>query len=364
MRQMSDIQQFRFQQEHFSDVLIADQFSSLVDLVSHELRTPLTSLIGVLELFDSGHFGPLSEEGQYFLEIAMRSVYRLQRLADTIISEPTTSTAILANNKLTDLQLENEFSSAFDRQEMQLCYQPIVTIATGEITGFEALAQWHHQHKNWVPPHIFIPIAEKTGLIHRLGIWSLKTACCQLQIWQQQFVHHPPLTISVNLSALQFAQANLVEQIRGVLLATNLDPRCVSLNITESNLLPQYESAIAILAQLRTLGTQVYIDNVNVAFSLLGQSQALPIDGLKIDRALIREQNWLMSEVILLIAERLGLEVIAERVETLEELRSLQALGCKQMQGYFFSQPVDSQAASLLLATAAVKSKEWGMPLN
>ncbi|MBL1176636.1 EAL domain-containing protein [Pantanalinema sp. GBBB05] len=363
MRQTSDIQRFGFQQEYFFDVVVADQFPNLVDLISHEMRTPLTSLLGVLELLNSGHFGTLSEEGKHFLEIAMRSVYRLKRLADAISNEPAISMTILPSNKLTELQLENDFSSAFDRHEMRLCYQPVIAIETSEIIGFEAIAQWHHRDKGWLPPHVVIPLAEKTGLIHQLGIWSLEEACRQLQIWQQQFVRHSPLTISVNLSALQLCQNDLVEQIQRILLARNIDPRCLILKITEGDLLKNYEVEIAILSQLRTLGIQIYIDDFGIAYSLLGHLKDFPVDILKIDRTFIRDQNWIMSEVILLIAERLGLKVIAEGVETLEELRSLQALGCKQMQGYFFSQPVDRQAASLLLATMS-KLQGQILPLN
>lgn len=364
MRNTSDIKRFGFQQEYFSDVLVADQFPSLVDLVSHELRTPLTSLFGVLELLNSGHFGALSEEGQHFLEIAIRSAARLQRLADAIADEPVIAMTILSNDKIADLQLENDFSSAFDRQEIQLCYQPIVAIETNEIIGFEASARWHHATKGWIPPSTLIPLAEKTGLIHRLGLWSLEAACHQLQIWQQQFVRHPPLTMSVHLSALQFCQVDLVEQIQRILLATHLDPTCLKLKITESTLLQSCEPAIAMLSQLRSIGIQGYLDDFGTAYSLLGRLKDLPIDMLKIDRAFIRDQNWEMSAVILLIAERLGLEVIAEGVETLEELRSLQALGCKQMQGYFFSQPVDSQTASLLLSATVAKLQQRVLPLN
>ncbi|MGI0485913.1 EAL domain-containing protein [Pantanalinema rosaneae CENA516] len=364
MRKTSDIKRFGFQKEHFSDVFVADQFPNLVELVSHELRTPLTSLFGVLELLNSGHFGSLSEEGQHFLDIAIRSAARLKRLADAISNEPAISMAILSDDKIAELQLENALVSAFDRQEFHLLYQPIVAINTGEVNGFEAFARWHHGEKGWIPPHTFIPLAEKIGLMHRLALWSIEQACGQLQIWQQQFVCPSPLTMSINLSVLQFSQPGLVEQIQQILQSRQVDPTCLTLKISESTILPNPEQAIAGLAQLRSLGIRFYIDDFGAAYSLLGHLKDLPIDVLKIDQALIREHNWEMSEVILLIAERLGLEVIADGVETPEELRSLQALGCKQMQGYFFSQPVDSQAASLLLATTTSKSAGQAIPFN
>ncbi len=345
------IDQGGLQSSQDSEISTSVPLHDLTSVISHELRTPLTSIYGVLGLLNSGYLGALSEEGQRLLGIALHNTNRLIRLADAIAHQPAISMAILSDAELEQLQLENDFHAAFDRQELQLYYQPIVSVATGTITGFEALARWFHPVKGWISPSVFIPLAEKTGLIHPLGLWSLEEACRQLRVWQQRSPMHPPLTMSVNLSTLQLLQSDLVKQIRQVLQKYQIAPNSLKLEITESSLIQDYGRAIAILADLRTLGIEFYIDDFGTGYSSLGRLKDLPVSVLKIDRSFVSGKKWDICESILLLATKLGLGVVAEGVETLEDMMALKALGCQQMQGYFFSKPIEHQAAASLISS-------------
>ncbi|MBF2028604.1 MAG: EAL domain-containing protein [Oscillatoriales cyanobacterium C42_A2020_001] len=304
-----------------------------------------------MRLLHTGHLGVLTEEGQRLLNIAIHNTNRLTCLAEAIEHEPAISVSIISELEIEQLQLENDFYAAFDHQELELFYQPIVATQENQIIGFEALARWHHPSKGWISPTTFIPLAEKTGLIHQLGLWSLNQACHQLHSWQQQFPTHPPLTMSVNLSTLQLLQPDLTQQILHVIQTTNIAPHSLKLEITESSLIQNHEAAIAMLSDLRALGIQFYVDDFGTGYSSLGRLKDLPIDALKIDRSFVNGKKWDISETILMLATKLGLSVIAEGVETLEELASLKALGCNYMQGYLFSKPVDHHAVSDLLAS-------------
>lgn len=337
-----------------SEISASEPSPDFTAVVSHELRTPLTSIYGVLGLLRSGHLGSLSEEGQRLLEIALHNTNRLIRLADAIAHQPAISMTILSAAELAQLQLENDFHAAFDRQELQLYYQPIVAVETGQITGFEALARWFHPVKGWISPSMFIPLAEKTGLIHSLGLWSLEEACRQLRVWQQRFPRQLPLTMSVNLSTLQLLQSDLVKQVRQLLQKYQIAPHSLKLEITESSLIQDYDRAIAILTELRMLGIEFYIDDFGTGYSSLGRLKDLPVSVLKIDRSFVSGKKWDICESILLLATKLGLGVVAEGVETREDMSALKALGCQQMQGYFFSKPVEHQNATALISAASI----------
>ncbi len=337
-----------------SEISATESLSDLPAIVGHELRTPLTSIYGVLGLLNSGYLGSLSEEGQRLLRIALHNTNRLIRLADAIAHQPAISMTILSDVELEQLQLENDFHAAFDRQELQLYYQPIVSMEMEQITGFEALVRWFHPVKGWISPTVFIPLAEKTGLIQALGLWSLEEACRQLRIWQQRFPRQSPLTMSVNLSTLQLLQFDLVNQICHVLQKHQIAPHSLKLEITESSLIQDHDRAIGILTELRTLGIEFYIDDFGTGYSSLGRLKDLPVNVLKIDRSFVSGKKWDICESILLLAAKLGLGVIAEGVETREDMVTLEALGCQQMQGYFFSKPVEYQSATSLISAFSI----------
>jgi len=271
------------------------------------------------------------------------------------------------------LQLENDLRRTVERlgaespsatepsaalcHELQLHYQPIVSLETGRFTGFEALLRWQHREHGLICPEEFIPLAEETGLIIPMGYWAITEACRQMHAWQTQFPRTPPLMISVNLSGKQFSQPDLIKQIEQILQQTGLSACSLKFEITESVLMENAESAAAMLLQLRALGVQLYIDDFGTGYSSLGYLHRFPVDALKIDRSFISRmgmdgENSEIIQTVMTLARNLNIDVVAEGVETAEQLAQLRAMGCKhgQGQGYFFSKPVDSETARTLIA--------------
>lgn len=252
------------------------------------------------------------------------------------------------------LRLEADLHLAIERHELQVYYQPIVSLTTNIITGFEALVRWQHPKLGLISPEKFIPLAEETGLIHAIGQVALREACQQLHTWQQQFPAHSKLSVSVNLAASQFSQTNLVEQVQQILQETKLNPQSLKLEITESALMENPETAAKMLQQLKSLGIQIYLDDFGTGYSSLAYLHRFPIDTLKIDRSFVSrigegEQLEIVWAIIKL-AWNLGLSVVAEGVETSKQLAQLKSLRCNYAQGYFFSRPVSSEFAEQLLS--------------
>ena len=259
----------------------------------------------------------------------------------------------LINHQIINKPLGNEQSFS-EHQQLQVHYQPIVSLDNRTILGFEALVRWQHPEDGLVFPSEFIPIAEETGLIVPMGYWVLYESCQQLRLWQECFSATSPLEISVNFSAKQLIQPDLIEKIEQVLQQTHLNPRCLRIEITESSILKQPELGISILKQLKERGIQLAIDDFGTGYSSLSYLHRLPIDTLKIDRSFIHRMDverdqWELVRTILALAENLGLSVVAEGVETPEELAQLEALGCKAAQGYLFSKAIDCHLATTLL---------------
>lgn len=255
------------------------------------------------------------------------------------------------------LQLETELRWAIERQELQVYYQPIVSLTTGKIVWFEALVRWQHPEQGLISPADFIPVAEETGLIIPIGQWVLRESCCQLRRWQQQFRSYPPLTISVNLSGKQFSQPDLIEQIDQTLKETGLPPGSLKLEITESGIMENADSVAALLEQLKVLKIHLCIDDFGTGYSSLSRLHQFPINTLKIDRSFVSEmtedgENAEIVQAIITLAHNLGMDVIAEGIETAEQLAQLRMLQCEHGQGYFFSRPLNSKTAEMLMATA------------
>ena len=258
------------------------------------------------------------------------------------------------------LQLENDLRRALDSEEFQLYYQPIVSLTSGTICGFEALLRWYHPQRGVVSPGEFILVAEETRLIIPIGWWMMRSACRQIHLWHQKFPANPPLTVSVNLSNQQFKQPDLIHRIREILQETQLDPRTLKLEITEGVIMDNAESAVAILAELKKLQIQLYIDDFGTGYSSLSRLHTFPTDALKIDRAFVSRMtedkgNEAIVQTILILASHLDMDVIAEGIETIDQLNLLRALQCEYGQGFFFSKPVDSIAATLLIES----QPEW-----
>lgn len=254
------------------------------------------------------------------------------------------------------LQLETDLRRALERHEFQVYYQPIVSLQNQKLSGFEALLRWNHPEQGLISPTEFIPIAEETGLIIPLGAWVLREACHQMQAWQLEFPAAADLTISVNISGKQFSQPNLVKQIRKILQETELDPRRLKLEITESRFMENMESTVAMLLELQALGIQLSMDDFGTGYSSLSYLNRFPINTLKIDRSFISSvdtdaEKLEIIRTVVLLAWNLGMDVVAEGVETAEQFAQLKTLKCESGQGYFFSKPVDSTTAQNLIAT-------------
>ena len=252
------------------------------------------------------------------------------------------------------LQLENDLRRAIERQELLLNYQPIVSLATGKITGFEALVRWQHPTRGIISPADFIPVAEETGLIIPLGEWVLQEACRQLASWQQQF-RDGPLTMSVNLSVKQFAQLDPIAQLEQLLRRAGCDRHSLKLEITESALMENERLVLATLEHLNSLGIELTIDDFGTGYSSLSRLHQLPVKTLKIDRSFISRmhldrENAELVRTIVSLAHNLGMAVTAEGVELAQQLAQLRDLKCERGQGYLFSKPLNSRAATELIS--------------
>ena len=252
------------------------------------------------------------------------------------------------------LQMETDLRRAIERQEFLIFYQPLVSLETGKITGFEALIRWQHPQRGLLSPAKFVPVAEETGLLSRIDQWVMGEACRQAQHWSEQIKSDSPLSISVNISNKQFTQPNLIEQISQILQETSLEATCLKLEITENVIMENAQSAIAKLEQIKALGIKLAIDDFGTGYSSLGRLHNFPIDELKIDRSFVSkigadEGNLEITETIVTLAQKLGMDVTAEGIETAEQLAQLRKLKCAYGQGYFFSRPLPSQAAEELI---------------
>jgi diguanylate cyclase (GGDEF)-like protein/PAS domain S-box-containing protein len=259
---------------------------------------------------------------------------------------------------LARLDLETDLRQALTQEQFHLCYQPIVSLATGELVGFEALLRWEHPEKGLIPPLEFIPVAEETELIFPLGEWVLWEACRQMRAWQNAHSAAFPLTISVNLSAKQFKQADLVAQIQEILTESGLAPTHLKLEITESVIMEDPETVTQILLELRDLGVRVQMDDFGTGYSSLSYLHQFPIETIKIDRSFISRMNGHSTEIvetIVALAYELGLEAIAEGVETASQLDQLRALRCPYGQGYHFAKPLLAADAAQYISHAFIR---------
>jgi diguanylate cyclase (GGDEF)-like protein/PAS domain S-box-containing protein len=261
------------------------------------------------------------------------------------------------------MTLENDLRRALQRDELFVCYQPIVTLDNQTMCGVEALVRWQHPEQGLISPLDFIPIAEDTGMIVAIGEWILREACKQLRQWQSQ--SEQPLMLCVNLSARQLMQADIVDRIAQILYECRVDPHCIKLEITESVLAENPEMATKKLLQLRDIGIQIAIDDFGTGYSSLSYLHNFPINTLKIDRSFIDglEQDSEKLELvraILTLVKSLGIDAVAEGIETSDQLSSLLGLSCQYGQGYLFSQPVAAAVIHELLASteSAYKDKE------
>jgi diguanylate cyclase (GGDEF)-like protein/PAS domain S-box-containing protein len=258
------------------------------------------------------------------------------------------------------LRMETELRRALERDELWLAYQPVVSLRDETIVSVEALLRWEHPERGPVPPVEFIPIAEETGLIEAIGWRVLDEACRQAAQWHVAMPDRPPVGISVNLSAVQIANATLPDTVAMALRAADLDPATLKLEITESVLLAETARLTETLARLRELGVHLVLDDFGTGYSSLGYLTRLPVDALKVDRAFVNRlghdpQDTSITEAIIAMARALSLPVICEGVETDVQLAELRRMCCDQVQGYYYSRPVDARTITSML----LQCPEW-----
>jgi diguanylate cyclase len=257
------------------------------------------------------------------------------------------------------VKLESELHQALSLKQFELHYQPKVDTKTGLIHGAEALVRWRHPQRGLVPPGEFIPLAESCGLIDSIGEWVVRESCRQARAWQLEGL--PPLRVAVNLSAFQFRHGNLLQMIREALQAAQLEPRFLEVEITESALMSDPEESVTILEQLSRMGVVVSVDDFGTGYSSMSYLRRFPIDKLKIDRGFIAElisraDDASIVRAIVSLAHSLRLKVVAEGVETREQLDLLKSLGCDQYQGFCFSPAVPAPQFATLLRESKQKS--------
>jgi diguanylate cyclase (GGDEF)-like protein/PAS domain S-box-containing protein len=267
------------------------------------------------------------------------------------------------------LKMETDLRHACERDELFVDYQPIVSLGSRTLIGFEALARWHHPEFGLVPPQDFIPVAEETGQILTIGQTVLESACRQARDWHETNPESPPLFVSVNLSVKQFNQPGLVDNIASLLQEFKLPPRCLKLEITESVFSDNIEAAVGLLTQLRELGVQLSIDDFGTGYSSLSYLQRFPIDTLKIDRSFVtqmmeNEENVAIVRTIVALAQNLGMDVVAEGVETEDQLALLRKLECENGQGFLFSTPLGGRQLDQFVASHNLESQLSSGPVQ
>jgi diguanylate cyclase (GGDEF)-like protein len=263
------------------------------------------------------------------------------------------------------LQLESDLRRAIERGQIEVHYQPFVDLGSGTVMGVEALMRWSHPRRGLILPDDFLTVAEETGLILPLGRYVLLQACRRVRELQLKYPEHQRLRVSVNLSNKQFFQSDLHEQIAEALALSGLEPECLGLEITEGVIIRHAESASSRFSRLKALGVQLYLDDFGKGYSSLNYLHRYPMDVLKIDRSFVSRigdegGNVAIVAAIVNLGHQLGMEVVAEGIQSLEHVAKLRGLGCEYGQGFFFSHPVDAAEVEELITRAV---HEWPSPV-
>lgn len=312
------------------------------------------------EIFTSASFGIAFNQAKHhykpeeFLRDAHTAMYRAKSLGKARYEVFATG---MRSQVLSRLQLENNLRRAIastiggNNREFSVYYQPIVSLNTKKIAGFEALVRWQNPEGKFISPGDFIPVAEETGLIIPLGEWILQESCRQLRSWQETFGQKLALTLSVNISSQQFCQPDLTERIERIIKETGIDQHTLKLEITESMAMQDVESTIATILRLKSLNLRFSIDDFGTGYSSLSYLHRFPVDTLKVDRSFVSRmedtaENAAIVQTIVMLGHSLGMDVVAEGVETASQMDNLRALECEYGQGYFFSRPLNAEAAT------------------
>ncbi len=328
------------------DVQDIQTVTTLCERILNEMRIPFA--VEEQEIFTSISIGiALSSPEYIYAEDVIRdadiALYQAKALGKARFALFQTGMHIHA---VARLQLENDLRRALQRQEFCLLYQPIITMESGTLAGFETFIYWHHPTRGLLAPGEFLPVAQDMGLMVALGQWVLRTACTQVSQWHQQCPLARSIFINVNLSSLEITHPDLIEFLQEVLTESQLNPLCLKLEITESLLMNNCEAVLSQLQRIKGLGIQLCLDDFGTGYSSLSYLDQFPIDVLKMDRSFIQRidstENWEIVRTILSLARTLGLTTVAEGVESTSQLAQLRALSCEFGQGYWFARPLDA----------------------
>ena len=337
------------------DVPTAADARKVADRLHEELKAPF--LLASEEVFSGASIGLAHGSADYarpedILRDADTALYRAKAQGRGRCVEFDSS---MHDRAVELLHLETALRRALERREFRLHYQPVVSLTSGQITGAEALLRWKHPERGLVPPLDFIPLAEETGLIIEIGAWVLHEACRQMKEWQEK-LGQPQLEIGVNLSSRQFQVPGLVAQVSDVLQATGLSPRSLRLEVTESLLMDKHPNVAQTMTELRAMGVRIDLDDFGTGYSSLSYLHQFPIDTLKIDRSFVQrmgatDEALEIVNTILALASSLDMEVVAEGVETEQQLDLLRKMHCSYAQGYHLSRPIEPVQFETLLGT-------------
>lgn len=337
-----------------TELVEANEVILVAERILEELKTPFN--LGGREIYITTSIGiTLSESGHTRAEDMLRdadiAMYRAKakgRAQYQVFNQE------MHEDASKQLQIETEMRRALEKGEFCLYYQPIVQLESNRLVGVEALVRWNHPTRGTVSPMEFIPAAEENGLILPLGSWILSESCRQLREWQKRNPLASRLTVSINLSFKQFSQLDLVKEVSSIIEKTGVDPRCLKFEVTESHIMENSEIAVAIMNRLREIGAEISLDDFGTGYSSLSYLHRLPIDYLKIDRSFVTRmiesrENAEIIRTIIKLGQNLKMKVIAEGIETPEQLEQLQSLNCEFGQGYLFSKPLESEAAAAFI---------------
>ena len=329
-----------------------------VEIIANDIQNSFSKpfFLGDREVFASASMGIAHSDNDYktpeeILRDSELAMYRAKRdgKSQSIVFQPQ-----FRQSSLSPIDLDTDLRRALDRDEMELHYQPIISMRDRSISGFEALLRWSHRSRGVISPNEFIPLAEETGLIYDLGQWVLGKACKQIATWNKSKKKEDQLEININLSSRQFSDPNLVEGIVENIEKSGFDAEFLKIEITESALMQNAQRSVSMLNQLKDLNIKVCVDDFGTGYSSLSYLHTFPIDTLKIDRSFVHDmsrnfRNMEIIRTIIMLAHNLKLDVIAEGVETGEQDAQLSALGCQFAQGFYFSRPINSSDAALLI---------------
>ncbi|HEV8404073.1 MAG TPA: EAL domain-containing protein [Candidatus Limnocylindrales bacterium] len=332
----------------------ADDARRIVERIGSDLRAPFP--MGGREWFISASLGIALGRGSRATpgELLREAEIAMVRAKGDQSGRYALFEPSMSDQTMDRIDMENDLRRALDRGELRVHYQPLVDLASDRIVGFEALVRWQHPVRGLVPPLAFIPLAEETGLIVPLGRWVLETACRQAVRWHASRPDGPRLLMSVNLSARQFVQPDLVDQVDAILSETGMDPTLLELEITESVVMDQSEVGVRTLSRLRDMGVRLVLDDFGTGYSSLSYLRHLPLDTIKIDRTFVAglagTADRSIVEAVISLAHGLRISVVAEGIETEDQFETLRTMGCDVGQGYLFARPMAATDAGRLLS--------------